>query len=155
MLAWDPAWALGAEANRRHCVTGIQRISADSPATKVVYTHCSTTIANALALAPAQEWLLATFYQNTNYDPNGASDSVSGTQGPCDPSGYDLTLTIENSIVGGISSYQYFSNCSAQSGYYWANKTSPCFFYHYGDNPYIGAMCNDHLWSAQFMQYVA
>jgi hypothetical protein len=134
----------------RHCVTGINKVQPGQTVSTIAYRHCANTLAAALQQSPRTDWLLETFYEDAYYNednPNAASDTVMGTQGDCDAAGYTLTLTIENAIVNGISSYTYGNSCDGSDGFYWANKTSACWWNWHGNNPHIGPDCNDHLWS--------
>ncbi|MBO0839405.1 MAG: hypothetical protein J2O49_01070 [Sciscionella sp.] len=120
---------------------------------QVVYRHCASTQEDAIKLAPAVDWPLITFYQDIDY--GGDSDTIMGTQGDCDASGYGLTLSIENFVIGGITSFHYNSSCDGQTGWYWANRTGACgkIINHYGSMEYIGDDCNDHLWSMHVYKY--
>jgi hypothetical protein len=123
---------------------------------QILSENCYVTAVEAAAAIPKTDIPLVTVYEDSNYndgDENKAWETVVGSDGPCDAAGYALWLLGANIRVNGISSYTIDNDCTGQDGYYWANKTTPCWFSHYGDNPWIGMQCNDHLYSMQVYKY--
>jgi hypothetical protein len=133
-----------------YCVTEIARIHPGQAASRIVFEKCSTKHAPGSELPAgvqvSSRTLLVRFYQNVDY--KGSTDTLTGADGPCDTVGYQFPNTInKNTKIGGISSYKLYNNCRFAS--YWrridfhglANRGVP------GNNRYVGANWNDHLWS--------
>lgn len=147
-------------AATKHCYTVIQKIHPPAMASRVIARGCSSTATGAdtsakaavaeKGLAASDVAPLVTFYQNSDY--TGNSDTIDGSDGPCDPEGYGLgDLSYENVwVIDGISSYQTHSSCWGQeywtTTYGWSPWTTPCKTWtDTWEVPYVGAQCNDDL----------
>ena len=129
----------------KHCVTIIEKVPGQGSKSRVVSNDC-TTGSTSLAV-PADSVPLITFWQNDNY--SGWSNTVYGKSGPCDSEGYGMSdLSVVQINVDGISSYTYDSNCDEQryyDGLYYGGDWRTNFL----DQPYVGDLWNDNLWSMQ------
>ncbi|MGB6453088.1 MAG: hypothetical protein WBH47_01235 [Streptosporangiaceae bacterium] len=141
-----------------YCYTVIAKDDPPAPTTHVVSQGCSNTSTSAAlsqnGLSASSEAPLVTFYENEDY--GGPSDTIYGDNGPCDASGYgipDLSYT-NDWVVNGISSYETHSSCWGQkywsilSGYNPYTTNGLCkTFTNTWQVPYVGAACNDKLYS--------
>ena len=140
-----------------YCYTVIAKIQPPKPASRVISRTCSSkhatdsVLPQGVAVSDAESPLV-TFYENEDY--GGASDTISGKNGPCDGNGYGLSdLSYSNTwVVNGITSYKTHSSCWAQQ--YWPKTTgwdpwtTPCkTFTDTWEVPNVGAACNDKLLS--------
>jgi hypothetical protein len=139
-----------ARSAENYCIIEIAKLRPGQATSRVILDECSTRHApgSTLPAGVSTQSLtkLVTFYQNVDY--TGASTSVYGSAGPCDVSGYGFSdLRAENSAVHGISAYRLYNNCNWAS-YWWGTnfsgaKNGPI----QGNNRYVGARWNDHLYS--------
>lgn len=132
-----------------HCTTVIERINPNQAASRIVSQQCSDDPNAAILKPSATDTMLVTFFRDANFQPqNQNTDTIYGTSGPCDSTGYAISdLSYSNDVVvGGISSYYYWNNCTSQI--YWnglyetgASKSNT------DDCAYVGNTWNDVVYS--------
>lgn len=144
----NSAQAAGAFGNHKadqYCTATVTR--PDPAKSDAVISHevCSADPNDAAIATPADQTLLATVYEDEGFWLR--HQALTGKAGPCDATGYQFNnLTVINSAVGGISSFELENNCNHASLYYQVQLQNHC-----GDFTtaayYVGDACNDHVFS--------
>jgi hypothetical protein len=133
----------GAHKADQYCTATSTRPDPAKPDAVISHEVCSADPNDPAIATPAGQTVLVIVYQDNGW--NNRFQSLTGSAGPCDATGYQFNnLTAINSAVGGISSYSVENNCDHTSIYNQVQLQNHCADLLHAVY-YVGDACNEGL----------